>query len=58
MQKIYHMVIQRIDDSTDKTRKEYLSEHQGSAPRGWRCVGVCGFHEKAKPVLQKTNTPH
>lgn len=52
--KIYHMIIQRIDDPTGKTRKEYLSERQGSAPRGWRCVGVCGFHEKAK---RKTDTP-
>lgn len=47
MQKYYHMIIQRIDDTTGSTRKEYISRRQGYAPPGWRCVGVCGFHEKS-----------
>lgn len=44
--KIYHMIIQKGED--ESTRKEYLSKHQGSAPAGWKCVGVCGYHEEAK----------
>lgn len=27
-------------------RREYISTKQGSAPAGWVCVGVCGYHEK------------
>lgn len=27
-------------------RKEYISTKQGSAPAGWVCVGVCGYHEQ------------
>ena len=46
MAKYYHMIIQRMDDSTGKTRREYISRKQGSSPPGWQCVGVCGFHEK------------
>lgn len=49
--KIYHMIIARpaaenVGDHS--TRKEYLSVHQGSAPAGWVCVGVCGYHEQPK----------
>ena len=40
MKKYYHMIIQRIDDVTGSTRKEYISRRQGYAPT------VCGFHEK------------
>ena len=43
--KIYHMIIQRKDDTTGETRQEYLSKRQGAAPVGWKCVGVCGYHE-------------
>lgn len=50
MQKIYHMIIQRRGDYEGKERREYLSPHQGSAPEGWVCVGVCGYHEKPKEV--------
>lgn len=46
MTKYYHMIIQRISDLTGETRKEYISRHQSYAPPGWKCVGVCGFHEK------------
>ncbi len=48
MKKYYHMIIQRADDATGKTRKEYISRRQGHSPPGWKCVGVCGFHEKTK----------
>lgn len=50
MQKIYHMIIQPRSDYEGKVRREYLSPHQGSAPEGWVCVGVCGYHEKPKEV--------
>ena len=30
---------------TKSHRKEYISRKQGSAPDGWVCVGVCGYHE-------------
>ena len=53
MTKYYHMIIQRISDQTGETRKEYISRRQGYAPPGWKCVGVCGFHEKTKQ--QKEN---
>ena len=46
MVKYYHMIIQRISDLTGETRKEYMSRRQGYAPPGWKCVSVCGFHEK------------
>lgn len=42
------MIIQRISDMTGETRREYISRRQGSAPDGWVCVGVCGYHEKLK----------
>ena len=48
MKKYYHMIIQRNGDWTGETRREYISTRQGSAPYGWVCVAVCGFHEKAK----------
>ena len=48
MKKYYHMIIQRKGDLTGETRREYISTRQGSAPNGWVCVGVCGFHEKAQ----------
>ena len=46
MAKYYHMIIQRKDDYYGITRKEHISRRQGHAPPGWRCVGVCGFHEE------------
>ena len=46
MKKYYHMIIQRLSDWTGETRKEYISKRQGSAPAGWVCVCVCGYHEK------------
>ena len=44
--KLYHMVIQRGDDPS--TRREYIHQRQGAAPAGWKCVGVCGYHETPK----------
>lgn len=48
--KVYHMIIERKSpkDFDKPDRKEYLSKHQGAAPEGWRCVGVCGYHEISK----------
>lgn len=46
--KIYHMIVGRraAENVGDRsTRKEYMSVRQGSAPAGWVCVGVCGYHE-------------
>ena len=45
----YHMIIARpaaenIGDTS--TRREYIARRQGSAPEGWVCVGVCGFHDE------------
>lgn len=49
--KYYHMIIARNDAAKTgcaygETRREYISTKQGSAPAGWFCVGVCGYHEK------------
>lgn len=49
--KYYHMIIERNGDWDGVTRREYISTTQGAAPPGWRCVGVCGFHEKPREVL-------
>ena len=48
--KYYHMIIQRNDDWDGENRREYISTTQGAAPHGWKCVGVCGFHEKPREV--------
>ena len=48
--KYYHMIIQRNGDLDGKDRREYISTTQGAAPPGWKCVGVCGFHEKPREV--------
>ena len=49
--KYYHMIIGKKweEEHNDKsTRREYISRKQGSAPQGWVCLGVCGFHEETK----------
>lgn len=43
----YHMI---IEPKAGGTRKEYISTRQGEAPEGWRCVGVCGYHDKPREV--------
>ena len=57
--KIYHMIVGRqvAENVGDRsTRKEYLSVHQGSAPPGWVCVGVCGYHETPNRNLNSGRT--
>lgn len=47
MKRYYHMIIQRpgyVAWGTE-TRREYISTRQGSAPDGWVCIAVCGYHE-------------
>lgn len=48
--KYYHMIVQYPGDRDGSTRREYISTVQGSAPPGYVCVGVCGFHEKPREV--------
>ena len=51
--KIYHMIVAKKDAEArgdTSTRREYQSAHQGAAPYGFVCVGVCGYHEKPAPV--------
>lgn len=48
MTKYYHMIVQRRYDWTGETRREYISTRQGTAPQGWVCVAVCGYHEAPK----------
>jgi hypothetical protein len=43
MTKYYHMIIQH--EHKGETRREYISKKQGSAPRDWKVVAVCGYHE-------------
>ena len=45
----YHMIIEPDAGGIDR-RREYISTRQGEAPDGWRCVGVCGFHDKPREV--------
>lgn len=46
--KYYHMIIERPSNwwQAPEGRREYISTKQGSAPDGWVCVAVCGYHEK------------
>ena len=48
--KYYHMIVQYPGDRDGSTRREYISTIQGSAPKGYVCVGVCGYHEKTREV--------
>lgn len=48
--KYYHMIIQRNDDWDGERRREYISPTQGAAPAGWKCVAICGYHEKPRQV--------
>lgn len=53
--KMYHMIIQRNSDWDGETRREYISRHQGTAPEGWQCVAVCGYHEVNNENQGETN---
>lgn len=50
--KYYHMIVEPIGNWPRETtgRKEYISTRQGAAPNGYRCVGVCGFHETPREI--------
>jgi hypothetical protein len=52
MTKYYHMIIQRRYDQHGETRREYISTRQGTAPQGWMCGAVCGYHEVPKEELK------
>ena len=43
--KIYRMKIQNKKTGETKT---YTSAHQGSAPAGYKCIGVLGYYETPK----------
>ena len=43
MMKYYRMAIVNLKTGEKDT---YVSVHQGSAPPGWKCVGVLGYFEK------------
>ena len=45
--KYYHMIVEPLAGGK---RKEYISKTQGAAPDGYKCIGVCGFHEKPTEV--------
>ena len=48
MKRYYHMIIQRpgyVGRGTE-TMREHISTRQGSAPEGWVCIAVCGYHDK------------
>lgn len=52
----YHMIIARPgpeNGGDHSTRREYISTRQGSAPAGWICLGVCGFHDEPKKEEKK-----
>ena len=36
----------RIENIKTKERDTYISERQGAAPAGWKCVGVLGYFEE------------
>lgn len=44
MKKYYHMLVQSI--KCPSMTKTYISPRQGSAPAGWKCIAVMGYHEK------------
>ena len=49
--KIYHMIIEK-----GGVRREYKSEKQGASPAGWRCIGVCGYHDEPKKANDKNRS--
>lgn len=47
----YHMIIAKPGPENmgdHSTRREYINTRQGSAPAGWICLGVCGYHDEPK----------
>jgi hypothetical protein len=47
------MIIQRRYDRAGETRREYISTRQDTAPQGWVCIGVCGYHEKERKAAMQ-----
>lgn len=43
----YHMI---VESNATGERREYISPKQGKAPHGYKCVGVCGYHDKPRQV--------
>lgn len=43
----YHMI---VESNATGERREYISTKQGEAPHGYKCVGVCGYHDKPRQV--------
>lgn len=43
--KYYHMIIENVKTGE---RREYISPRQGATLPGYRCIGVCGYHEQPK----------
>ena len=56
MARIYHMIVEprttygfseeELPVYMRRKRKEYQSTKQGSAPAGYVCVAVCGYHDE------------
>lgn len=44
MKKVYIMI---IENPKTGERKAYKNTKQGSAPTGWKCVGVSGYFERS-----------
>lgn len=36
----------KIENIRTKERDTYISKHQGTAPAGWKCIGVLGYYDK------------
>ena len=43
----YHMLIQQ--NFTGIVR-EYITTQQDKAPSGWKCIAICGYHDKKREV--------
>ncbi len=43
----YHMI---IESNATGERQEYISTRQGETPRGYKLVGICGYHDKPARV--------
>ena len=55
MKKYYHMLVEEkvlprlySSDTWPIKRRVYISTKQGSAPAGYKCICVLGYHEEVK----------
>lgn len=54
MKRFFRMKIENIRTGEKST---YISERQGAAPPGWRCIGVLGYYDKPeKSETEVSNT--